>query len=169
MPSIIATPGASNANSYCDVAFADDYFGTRLGSDDWDNVDKEVALIQATRLLESLFDFPGFIAENSTQALRWPRRYVYDRDERLLSEAVIPKQVKQAVCELALSVGRDGEYLAEVDNTKAVRVGPIRVDSQPYGSDFPFPNTVLELMNGYGTYKGTVGGSTIRSIPVYRA
>jgi hypothetical protein len=57
MPDVIVPP-AANANSFATVADGDAYHATRLRSDAWDDadtIDKEKALIQATRILNRLF------------------------------------------------------------------------------------------------------------------
>jgi hypothetical protein len=169
MATLVYTPGASNANSYCDSTYADAYFAARVGSDNWSSADKDVALIHATRVLDSTFVYTGYVDSESTQALRWPRTYVYDRDGREVSETIIPDPVKQATCELALHISVSGGYSAEVNDVKALRVGPIRIDSNVNSSSYSIPSVVQELLSGYGTFSGTVGGSSVRSVPVFRS
>lgn len=169
MTALISTVGASDSNSYCDVAFADTYFTDRVGSESWAEADKAVALIHATRIIDRTFTFIGQIDLESDQALRWPRSWAYDVDGRLIASDIVPTAVKQAVCELALYITDNKGYSAEVDSVKTIRVGPIRVDSNQNASKYSVPSTVQELLSGYGTFSGTVGGSSVRSVPVYRS
>ena len=113
---LIATPGAANANSYITVAEADAYFETHLYGEEWiamDDEDKEKALYMAARLLDQ-YDWKGLKANNSTQALRWPRSLVLDREGWFyLDSATIPVFLKQATAELA-------RYMTFGDRDKAV-------------------------------------------------
>ena len=169
MTTLVATAGAVNANSYCDTAYADIYFTDRIGSDAWSSADKSVALIHATRVLDSTFSYSGYVDSESLQSLRWPRIYVYDRDGREVSELIVPDPVKQATCELALFISTSGGYSAEADNLESVKVGPIQIKSNVNTSKYSVPSVVQELMSGYGVFSGTVSGSSIRSVPVYRS
>ena len=76
--SLVATLGSSSANSYVSVADADAYFANLLSFDQWDGLGDEDtkarALITATAALDQL-TFWGD-AVTTTQALRFPRRYV---------------------------------------------------------------------------------------------
>ena len=70
-PTLVATPGASNANSYTTVAEATAYFESRLYRSTWENADpadQTVALIWATRVLDEQIDWLG-TKVSTTQAL----------------------------------------------------------------------------------------------------
>lgn len=99
--SVVATAGASNANSYLSVADADSIAATMLTTQGWSTAtsdDKGKALIAATRYLDQL-EWVGSKA-SSTQALLWPRddascgEKSYDNDE-------IPREVELACFDLA--------------------------------------------------------------------
>ena len=108
--------GKSNANSYADVTDGDAYFEGHLYATAWTGAtsdSKAAALVMATRLVDSQFQFNGFRA-NETQALQWPRERCPDPDRNLgmstpLSPVLtnyvpsdeVPCQVVSAVCELA--------------------------------------------------------------------
>lgn len=78
MPTLVVETGSGldpNANSYCDVAFADTYMDARMYTDEWDNLaptDKARALIFATRTIDAACVFRGYKKLNS-QPLMWPR------------------------------------------------------------------------------------------------
>lgn len=91
--SLISDSTNLNSNSFCDVAFADNYFATRLYSNTYHAAlvaDKEAALITASRLISTL----RFKSEksDSDQLLAFPR---VDYNE-------FPVGVQLATCELAI-------------------------------------------------------------------
>lgn len=99
--SVVATAGASNANSYLSVAAADDLANLYLGTLNWASAstdNKGRALIMATRYLDEL----SFIGEKSatTQALLWPRTEAECGDWSFTSNE-IPQPIKQATFDLA--------------------------------------------------------------------
>lgn len=78
MPTLITTPGATNANAYVTVVAADTWNATVLHGEKWASTSqakKEQAILLATRLFEYLIDWKG-IPTSSGQALKWPRRGV---------------------------------------------------------------------------------------------
>src|SRR5574337_360333 len=95
--------GLADATSYVSVPTADDYFADS-GTADWldsDLIDKEAALVKATRALDRMFAsrLEGYRA-SSGQALCFPRRGIFDD---LGAEVVgVPVAVKHATYELAL-------------------------------------------------------------------
>lgn len=58
------------------------------------------ALIKATRYINMRFTFKGFVLEYD-QSLAWPRCLVYNKENNLLSETEIPKELIQATIEYA--------------------------------------------------------------------
>ena len=79
---------------YIEISDANDYFAERLHTESWDdasNTDKNKALSMATRAIERL-NFLGVKAEDD-QELQFPRGY----------DTVIPQDIKDACCELALT------------------------------------------------------------------
>src|SRR5690606_25444001 len=98
---VIATPGASNANSYATLVEADAYFEGRVGGDAWaeySDDERERALVDATTTLDAR-RFGGYRA-NDTQALAWPRSGVA-YDGVAVSDSAIPVFVRNATCEQA--------------------------------------------------------------------
>lgn len=106
---VVATAGASNANSYLTVAAADDLANLYLGTLNWASAatdNKGRALIMATRYLDEL----GYIGTkaSTTQALAWPRKEASCGDWNFTSSE-IPQPIKQATFDLA-------EYLLGTGN-----------------------------------------------------
>jgi len=101
---VVATAGATNANSYITVAAADDLADDYLGTLAWTTAttdNRGRALIMATRYLDQL-EWIGSRA-SSTQVLAWPRsdaacgEWSFEDDE-------IPAPIKQATFDLAESL-----------------------------------------------------------------
>lgn len=98
---IVATPGASDANSYLTVADADTLAEERLGTLTWStasDTNKKKALVQATRYMDTL----AFIGEkaSTTQALLWPRTGASCGDKSYEDDE-IPIEVQDATFDLA--------------------------------------------------------------------
>jgi hypothetical protein len=166
---LVATVGASNANSYVDLAYANEYFLSRLGSNSWSsspNESKEPALIQATMMLDRLFNWEGTRTEES-QALRWPRIEVVDQDGFEIDDDVIPTPVKQAECELALYILTNNGYSGEARSIDRMRIGPIMMDFDDSSAALPIPSVVIDMLNGYGVYQGS-GKSGNINVPLVR-
>jgi len=101
---LVATAGASDANSYATLAEAEAYILTRLHTTNWDGAfddEREAALIWATSLLDRLCSWYGD-KKTDAQALRWPRYLIYDQDGDKVSSESIPQFLKDAVSEFAL-------------------------------------------------------------------
>ena len=101
---IIATPGASNANSYITLADAETYYETRLHKTSWSDetdANKNIALVWATRLLDEYVLWYGFKV-SSTQALMWPRSSIFDTEGDPVSSATIPSFIANATAEYAM-------------------------------------------------------------------
>lgn len=108
---LVATVGASNANSYLSVAAAGDLANLYLGTLQWAGAsadDKARSLIMATRYLDEL-KWVGSRA-SSTQALAWPRMDA-SCDEKTYGDAVIPPELQQATFDLAEALLGDNSLL----------------------------------------------------------
>ncbi len=108
--------GKANANSYADVTDADAYFDAHLYASAWTaatTTTKAAALVMATRLVDSQYQFHGYRAHD-TQALQWPRERCPDPDRNLVTSTTmspvltnfvpstqVPQPVSFAVCEMA--------------------------------------------------------------------
>src|SRR6185436_2161636 len=107
--------GKVDANSYANVADGDAYFDGHLYATAWTAAstgNKEKALVFATRLIDSQFQFNGWKAHDE-QSLQWPRERCQDPDKGLpitflllssgtyVESNVVPKAVLDATCELA--------------------------------------------------------------------
>lgn len=108
--------GRTDANSYATTAEADAYFDAHLYASAWTAATattKAAALVMATRLVDSQYQFHGYRAHD-TQALQWPRERCPDPDRNLVTSTTmspvltnfvpstqVPQPVSFAVCEMA--------------------------------------------------------------------
>ena len=100
-PSIVATAGASNANSYLSVAGADAIAAGMIGDLAWTTAtsdNKARALITATNGLETL-EWTGE-RSTTTQALAWPRTDASCGD-KVIADDDIPREIELATFDLA--------------------------------------------------------------------
>jgi hypothetical protein len=146
-PTLIATPGAVDANSYATVLEADTYHDSRLHATDWTGASvstKTVALIMATRLLDALYDWTGAIS-SITQALLWPRVGMYRRtgasggwnpsigwygSAYAIPSDAIPVELKNATAEFArqlIVADRSLDNDVETQGIKGLRAGPVEL------------------------------------------
>jgi hypothetical protein len=108
--------GKVDANSYAAATDGDAYFDGHLYATAWTAAStgsKEKALVFATRLVDSQFQFNGWKAHDQ-QALQWPRERCPDPDKSLVTISVlvpflgtfvdadmVPASVVGATCEMA--------------------------------------------------------------------
>jgi hypothetical protein len=129
---IVATAKDPAANSYCDQAFADAYFDSRLNSSAWaSNGDlQEAALLTATARLEQE-KYRG-TRTTTTQALKVPRVGLTDDDGAPVDPDVVHLLFKQAECELALDMLNNGKTDTlkgtGLEAFKSLAVGSIKLD-----------------------------------------
>ena len=103
---LIATPEAPTANSYCTVADASLVLNDRLDTLAWQEaplLQREQALIWATRLLDEQAAWQT-TPTTVTQALWWPCVDALDRAGNDLDEHTIPVFLVQATAEYALAL-----------------------------------------------------------------
>lgn len=132
MPTVIATPGASNANSYLTRDNATAYFGTRLNSTVWtaaSDANKDIALIQATRTLDAGFDWRG-TSTYADQELAFPRTGLTRRTGYAVDSTTIPSEIEAATAELAMALLRSDRTLESAAGAAGLtdlKVGPIQL------------------------------------------
>lgn len=130
---LIATPGADDANAYADVATADAQLAYRVGASGWVGLssDQKIqALVTATQAIDALEADPGFtIADRSSddQALAWPRG-----GDTELPEALVKGTVELAFSYVPRFATGDTTDPLNPDpnegNIKVDKVGPIETE-----------------------------------------
>ena len=147
-----ATVGAATTTSYVSVLEADQYFADRLHSTAWDtSTEQEAALVTASQQLDWYVIWLGTRVDN-TQAMGWPRTDVLSKFGTAYSATDIPKEVKQAVYELALSsLALDRTADSDLAGLSMVQAGPltIKTDGKDQNSDAvqPIPPKIWSIIS----------------------
>jgi hypothetical protein len=137
--SLVATVGASTANSYVTAATADTYFEAHPEYETWDKLytaQKERYLILATKIIDTeRIDGDKYTITATSgvadQALRFPRSVDYDDGSKF-----IPKAVQDATCEQAVYMSKTGASSTRMDlqaqGVTSVTIGDV---SETYGGN----------------------------------
>ena len=172
--------GRADANSYAAVADGDAYHDGHLYATSWTSASsgtKAAALVMATRLIDSFYQFRGYKAHDA-QALQWPREMARDddalplpgvsvlapRDEYFASDAV-PTLLRDATIETARELIRanrtddpDGEGLASLALTGMLSMTFDKGDRMP-----AIPHVAQAMLSKLGDYLKRTAG-TVRLI-----
>ena len=169
MPTIVATPGASNANSYETLIEAQAYFATRLALAGWDSADDQsVLLIMGTRVLDAIArPFKQLVTPtngapyyrirrqwtgapaSAAQKLAWPRTGMYDQNGNTIASTVIPQDLKDALSELAGQLGNADRTLDNdviIQGLTSVRAGSVSLSFKDMIETHVLPDAVWNLM-----------------------
>lgn len=166
MPLVVETgAGVAGADAYVEVAFADTYHADRSNAT-WaaaTQPEKEAAIRVATQYIDGAYyaRWKGSII-NVLQARQWPRWGVQLEHTRSVSSAqydggflpglfpsnIIPEQLKQAVCELALRAlsGPLAADLKRGGRVASVKVGPIETSYEAGAPAATVYQTVDQLL-----------------------
>ena len=168
--------GKVDANSYADVPDGNSYHDGHLYATAWTaatDVQKAVALVMASRLIDAEFQFNG-TRTNAVQSLQWPRARCPEPDaihvplQVLLpipSDFVrfdsVPKAVVQAACEMARELliadrtaAPAGEGLKYYNNA-GVQTGYDKTDRRPVLS-----RVAMVMLAKYGVPMSATSGMT---------
>lgn len=152
-PTLDATPGGAAANSYCTVAEADAYHDSRLSVTDWTNATtptKTVALIMATRLLDSMYEWDSWSTHPLTQALQWPRVSILARNRlSYVGNDAIPPELKNATSEFArqlIVADRSLDSDVETQGLLSLRAGPVSLQFKSGVYAKVVPDAVFNLL-----------------------
>lgn len=112
--------GKTDANSYVSVADCDTYHSNHSGSTTWSGAttaNKEKALRLATQYLDAKYERRWIgVRFSLEQRLHWPRSYVEQYDIYTISTTTIPRELKDACCELALKQLSDTDLAPDITN-----------------------------------------------------
>lgn len=165
--------GKPDAESFCTVAFADQYFSARNVLT-WTGTDatKEAYLRAATDYMEQVYRMRWAGSRTtSTQALSWPRYSVPLKDSpggrsgypAYVGSNVVPVAVQRACAELALRAIA-GPLAPDIGRLKSrTRIGPIEVDYVPGASAVTKYRAIDNMVAIY------FGGGSSMNIPLARA
>jgi hypothetical protein len=175
MITVVATPGSATANSYCSIAEAESYFAASYKRTPWIEAatdHKAMAVIEATRLLDTLVTWAGFRV-TSIQALKFPRTQLIDVDaptdasSSYLSSDTIPKFLLCATCELAYDILKNSGFSAQENNLSDVKVGPLSIGFSDKVKIQGFSQVVQAAISKWGTYE-LMNSSTIKQSRLVR-
>jgi len=171
--SINATPSSASANSYATAAQLATYNANHIAaatSDVYDSAttdQRAQAAIMATRLLDEWVDWSGAKA-TKTQALRWPRYGVLDRDGYQFDGDSIPKFLYTATAELVRLLLTNGDPTADPETLgfSNLKVGPLELtvdvnDRDRYGS---IPDSVRAMIEPYGTVRSKTNSGSFKVV-----
>lgn len=164
-PTIDATPGGASANSYATLAVADQFHLERVpvGSTwaDAENKDKSAALIYATRLLDALYEWEGFVV-TAEQALLWPRQGMLYRNGYNVPVTVVPVELQRATAEFARQLmvsDRTADNDLATQGIRSLTAGPISLTfdgSARPASSTAVPDIVRSMIpTDWGRVRGT--------------
>lgn len=145
--------GLTTAESYISVAGADAYVGNTFFSGSWlttSTPDKEKLLKNATRLIDSFYDFKGE-KKVAASALRWPRTGVYDNDGVEVSSTSVPNGVAYSTVEMAIAL-QNNNFLAENDarGISNIKVDVIEIQFERSEKTWKIPSSVSHYLRGLG-------------------
>lgn len=141
--------GKANSNSYISVNDLNNYAAERaitLASDD----DQDAACIRASATLDLMYRmaYPGYRTVGRNQAMEWPRTAAYDYEGIIISTGVVPKEIQQATCELAIrELAEPGSTAPDLDRggqIQSFRAGSVAVT---YGAGAT-AQTVFSVVEG---------------------
>jgi len=164
MPDVIATPGATNANSYCTVAEADSYHDTHLYASAWNSASpttKEIALIMSTRLLDTMYEWESF-ATDEDQALLWPREGLLRKNLlEWIEDDEIPIELKNATSEFARQLmegDRSKDNEVDSQGLRSLTAGSISLSFKDHVVPKVVPDAVYNFIpEHWGMLKGSGG------------
>jgi len=131
---IIATPGASDANSFATLAEANTYHEAHVSGAAWADLDADArnrALIMATRHITAYAVWLG-APSSSSQALPFPRTGLVNPDNgAAVSSSTIPDRLKWATAEqarLLATADRSQEQGTAVQGITAIKAGSVELE-----------------------------------------
>jgi hypothetical protein len=167
---IIADPGAANANSYETYAEANTYFEQRIPiTPAWAASGNEAYLLTATKVLDALAQpfktlipaqgsVPAYYRirrqwtgqrATATQVLAWPRIGMYDQNGNEIASTVIPQALKDAESELAGSLLKGDRMLDNdviIQGLTSMRAGSVSLGFKDNIVPQVIPDYVYNLM-----------------------
>ena len=128
---LVATAGASNANTYCTRAASTQYDDDHPQSGTtWSaasNDLKDQSLLMATRLMDEHIDWTG-APSDTIQVLNWPRSGMWDRNGYAMDSDSIPSGVSDATAEFARQIIAANRMADDAVSTKGItnlQAGPV--------------------------------------------
>lgn len=162
---LVTTVGASNANAYVTLEVANQYHEDRpVVKTTWadaSNAEKNAALLWATKLLDSLVDWKGWVVDD-VQALLWPRHGMEYPSGYSVDNDIIPTELQEATAEYArqlLAEDRAGDSDIETKGITSIKAGPVTLTFKDSVYSKVVPDIVFHLIpREWGTIRGRASG-----------
>lgn len=165
---LVATAGASNANTYATLAVANQYHDDRPAAGttwaDASDANKNKALLWATLLLDDHFEWEGVVTDED-QKLNWPRSGLVNTNGYNLDNDTIPEEIADAVSEYArqlLVADRAADSEVETQGLTDLKVSSIALafKSSVYAKNVP-DAVVWLIPRAWARVRGTSGVRTL--------
>ena len=150
--SLVITAGSATANAYVSLVVAEQYHLDRPAVGlTWtaaSDAQKNAAILWATKLLDSLYDWTGYVV-SSTQALLWPRYGMWYPSGYYVPSDIIPVQLQQATAEYArqlLVSDRAGDSDIETQGISSISAGPVSISFTDSVHAKVIPDAVYNLL-----------------------
>jgi hypothetical protein len=151
------TIGGAASNTYVTLAEAITYFEGRLHDDDWTTASVDTqnqALANATKRLEEE-EYDGLRADTTfeAQALKWPRKFIFNQDGVAIPDNAMPREMKIAEFELALAmIQSDIQKNSTLKTFDRIKVDVIELDiNKTNVSSTPLPSEVQRIISIFQT------------------
>lgn len=176
-----STVGGAASNSYLSVSEADDFFAANLDSSFWaiSTAKKQAVLAQATNRIDREA-FGGQLTNRNVQRLQFPRTGLAARDTNqasaesndvfnsfyYISPTIIPNELKQATCEMALYLLKraNGEFSVDDNDLETLtnyKVGPLDLAIKDGITADRLPTAVKQLLKAISP-TGWIAGQTLK-------
>lgn len=150
---LVATAGGASSNSYATLVEADQFHDDRPASGttwaDATTATKTAALLWAAKLLDSLFEWAGWVTD-ADQAMLWPRVGIVKRNGYSLDQDTVPQELKDAQAEYARQLiadsGRSDDSDIEAQGIKRIKAGPVTLDFKDSVFNKVVPDAVALLI-----------------------
>lgn len=142
------------ANSYVTVEEADDYLAANIHVGPvWTaqtTETKERLLVWASRFLDQRAAWNGKVIA-ADQPMRWPRSGVKNSDDIAIAPDSIPRQLKEAVVEMARYLIEDRAAQSSQDSLKKLKVDVIEFEFREGATIPEIPGEISNLLAGLGS------------------
>ena len=163
---LVTTAGAANANAYVSLEVAEQYHADRPPAEttwaDASDEEKTAAVLWATKLLDSLIDWSGYVVDD-VQALLWPRNGLLYPSGFHVPNNVIPIHLQHATAEYArqlLVSDRAADSGIETQGITSLKAGPVSLSFKDAVAAKAVPDAVFHLIpRDWGTVRGRVSST----------
>jgi len=151
------------ANSFVSLVEADAYFVDRNNTDwaGYTDEEKQATLIYATGYLNNLLQWYGSLVA-TTQPLSWPRSEFIDSEGRTVETLTVPKDLKNATCELAYQDSVEGLNTVATTGVASEKIGSSSITYANGGGHSP--SRSFAFVKSMVKHLGITGASSTSNI-----